>query len=206
MNNLSLSVFGLDDIKEYLNPDKISKSLAMGVGEAVLQLHSALRTSVFQRYDANNDLNKALVRNSGLAATGRGFIKDGLLYKDTRKNLANFAYNPKFTSLPTPLSDSSYWGNLNEPKVRKGLVHNVKVVRGIQVTVRGKHGYGGFVKRGKSSGKLFMLERTSSARFPIRIVSGLNLIDMALIRLAHDDTVKNALNNLENTIIERFIP
>jgi hypothetical protein len=203
---MDIDVFGLKEIKEYLNSDRINKRLAIGVGEAVLQLHNSLRTSVFQRYDTNNDLNKALVRHSGLAATGKGFIRDGLVYKDSLKNLANFDYNPKFTTLPSPLSKSPYWGNLNAPKVRKGLVHNVKVVRGKQVTVRGKHGKGGFVKRGKTSGKLFMLERISSERFPIRIVSGLNLIDMALIRLAHDAKVKLALNNLELTILDKFIP
>jgi len=204
MNNLSLSIFGLDDIKEYLNPDRINKSLAIGVGEAVLQLHNALRTSVFQRYERPNDLNKALIRRNSIAETGRGFIKDGLLYKDTSTNMASFPYTPTIQSRLHPLNLNKEWGNLYESKPKKGLVHSASVVRRQTKVIHGKYKKGGFVVR--KSGKVVMLQRISQERYPVKGVYGLNLIDMALIRLASDNTVKHTLDRLELAILERFIP
>ena len=196
MLSTNISIYGLDEIKDYLSNDRINKALAIGVGEAVLQIHNALTHAVFTKYNRPNDLNKALQRSSSIAETGRGFIRDGLVYKDTITGLSQFPYTKEL-------------GNLNEPKLRKGLVHTVSVVRGQAKKVHGKYGYGGFTQRvGK---RVVMLERMQKAtwigkeRAPITAIFAMNLVDMANVMFKTDTNVKNAIDNVENIIIDKFI-
>lgn len=198
MPNVTLDIYGLDEIKTYLSSDRINKSLAIAVGESVLHLHGVLATSVFARYSRPNDINKALVSKSSIVETGKGFIRNGLEYRDTETNLAQFPY----TKEPNT--------NLNEPKIRKGIVHRVTVKRGIIKKVHGKHGYGGFTQR--AGNRVIMYERDQKAtwygkeRAPISRLYSINLVSMVKAVYEHDPKVKQALNNLENTIIDRFIP
>jgi len=49
---VSVEVYGLTEIKDYLNKGRVDKSLAIGVNNAVLKVHSALRHSIAVTYKA----------------------------------------------------------------------------------------------------------------------------------------------------------
>lgn len=200
MLKATIDIYGLNEIKDYISSDRISKQLALGVAETVLQLHTALKHSVFIKYREPNDLEKAFVRNSSIMKSGKGFIEQGLIYQDGPVDLSRFPYTKE-------------WGNLNEPKVRKGFVHTTTVVRNRPKVVHGKYGYGGFTNSRRSGGYAkFIYERMQKAtwigkeRAPLRVLQSLNLVDMATIAYTYDEGVKKVLNNVENIIIDNFIP
>lgn len=197
MSKITLDIYGLSEIKEYINPKRINKALAQGVGLAVLQIHSALRESVSARYTRPNDVNKALVRKAGLTETGKGFIKSGLEYKSP------------LVPLTRNVTDITK-GNLREEKPRKGMVHSVTIKRGSQKKSHGKHGFGGFTQR--VNGRLVMFERKQKAtwigkeRAPLRVMFAPNVTDKINIMLSHDANVKRVIDKVENIILDEFIP
>jgi hypothetical protein len=201
MYNLSVDVYGLNEIQEYINPKRINKELAIGVGIAVLQLHNTLKTEIFQRYNVPNNITTALVGGISPPTLGRNSILSGLNYKDTPQDLSRFPYTPAYQN-----------------RKKRGQVFETTVVRGQTKVVHGKYGYGGFVapRRGETKGgptySLFMYERKQKAtwlskgvRAPFRIIQTLTLVDMVNIALIYNPKVKVELNKLEQTIINNFI-
>lgn len=189
----NISIYGLDEVKEYINPDRIKKELSIGVGLAVLQLHSALKTSVYAKYNVKQDkIESALVGKVAMTqTTGRNFILNGLEYRSSHTDLAKFPYTKAL-------------GNINLGAKRPGMVHTVSVRRGSAKVVYGKDHRGGFTQRNGRYG-VQMFERKSKARFPLRILFGPSVVQMLNTSFEHDPKVKAVLNNLEQTIIDNFI-
>ena len=202
-DTFKVNIYGLDEVKKYISPERINSKLQASLGIVVLQLHNTLKTSIFQRYERPNNLDKALKRSSSLVKTGQGFIEAGLIYEDTVNNIAKFGYTPTIQSRLHPLSLNPEWGNLDKAKIRKGLVHSATVVRGQTKVLHGKYKKGGFAI--KAVGRVRIVERTSKSRYPIKNIYSLNLIDMARIRIKHDPKVANAIDTLEKQIIDNFI-
>lgn len=210
MANFNVAIYGLDEIKNYINPNRVNKALAMGVNKAVLSLHSALQTSVNSYYKVDKPLSSVLIGSSTSSQRqGKGFITNGLAYKDVPVDLSKFVVD-------------YYAGNIN-PATKQGRVHVVEVIRGRKVVSRGKDGRGGFVPRygslanpsravllknrdlpNRPAGKL-MLERRTSARYPLRVLYAPSLAAMAASRFEKDSKVKQVLDSLESTILEDFI-
>jgi len=201
MATIKLDVFGLEEIKDYINPDRINKQLAIAVGETVLQLHMAMKHAVFTRYSPPNDLDRAFKRSSSLVTTGKNFITNGLTYTASIPSLSQFPY-------------TSELGNINPEAVRKGRVYSTTVVRGQVKTVYGKQHFGGFVAgRQAGSYQKFMYERMQQAtwiskgvRAPVRVLQAMSLVDMANVVYTYDPQVQQILNNVESIILEKFIP
>jgi len=201
MSSTKIEVFGLEEIKDYINQDRINKKLAIAVTTTILQLHVAIKHAVFTRYTANNDLEKALNRSSSLQTLGKNLITDGLVYSAPDIDLSNFPY-------------TSELGNINAGASKQGKVFSTTVVRGQTKVVYGKQHYGGFVA-GRQSGswQKFMYERKQKAtwlskgvRAPVRVLQAMNVVDMANVVFKYDPEVQRVLNNVESIILENFIP
>lgn len=190
----NISIYGLDEIKEYINPNRINKELAIGVGLAVLQLHRDLKSSVFTRYNVDQaKIEAALVgKVAKTQTTGKNFIHNGLEYRSGHTDLAKFPYTKAL-------------GNINPGAKRQGQVHTVSVKRGNAKIVYGKEHRGGFTQRNGRYG-VQMFERKSKARFPLRLLFGPSIVTMINTAYEYDPKVKESLNSLEQTIIDNFIP
>jgi len=190
----NISIYGLDEVKEYINPDRIKKELAIGVGLAVLQLHREIKHSIYTRYNVDQSkIDSALSgRSSSTQTTGRNFIKDGLEYRSAHTDLAKFPYT---------------WamGNINPGAKRQGKVHSVTVKRGTTKIVYGKEHRGGFTQKNGVRGTQ-MFERLGKSRLPLRLLFGPSVVQMVNTVYDYDPKVKEVLNNLEQTIIDNFIP
>ena len=206
MSSVSLDFFGLDEIKDYINIDRINKQLAIGVAETMLQFHSVMKHAVFTRYNPPNDLDKALLKSNSLQSTGKDFIKYGLIYVAPVVSLSVFSSSSDFVM-----------GNINMGASKKGTVFSASVKRGSSKIVYGKQHYGGFIAgRTKGSFTKYMYERMQQAtwigsgkdriRAPIRVLWSMDLVDMALYVYNNDAEVKKAISLVEETIIEKFIP
>jgi len=204
MATVSVEVYGLTEIKDYLSKGKVDKTLALGINDAVVQLHSALRYSVATTYKAPASLDSVLVgRSTSSVKQGKNFIESGLQYKFIPIGLDKYL-------------DSYYPGNINPGATKQGRVHVVEIKRGAKRIVYGKEHRGGFVPRKGSltspgavvrlyRGGGVMFERTSQSKFPVKVLFGPSLSQLALTSLKEDKKVQSVLNKLEETIIERFI-
>ncbi len=176
---------GLDEIKDFINPNRINKQLAIGVGIAVKQLHRSLVHATYTRYN----IEQSKIENSlvgGFASNqraGRGFILDGLTYRSGYRDLAKFPYTKE-------------WGKINRGY---GFVHSVTVVRGQTRVVYGKDHRGGFTARNGSYG-IQMFERTTNARYPLRLLFGPSIVDMLLTSFNYSPEVRQSLDTFEQTI------
>ena len=203
MATTKLEVFGLDEIKDYINPDRINKQLAIAVGGTILQLHVALKHAVFTTYNSNNDLDRAFNKSSSLVKTGKSLISAGLTYTANTPSLSAFSSSSSFVM-----------GNINIGATRKGTVFSATVRRGQTKVVTGRDHRGGFVAgRKKGSYTKFMYERKQHAtwiskgvRAPVRVLQSMSLVDMANVVFKYDTEVKRILDNVESIILEKFIP
>ena len=192
---VNLSPYGLEEIKEYLNPSRINKGIAIGVHDAVLQIHDALRSAVARKYTFRDSLDTALVgRSISNVEIGKNFIRNGLQYVDKQKDLSKFPYT---------------LGAI----IRNGTIHNVEVVRGRSKRLRGRSGQGGFVPRKKGApptrfgfkGETQMFERIGRSRYPLRLLLAPSLSDAATRMYDTDKQVQQVLQHVEETILDKFI-
>jgi hypothetical protein len=199
--NFIFDTFGLNDIKEYININRINKDLARGVNEAVLSLHSALREKVAQNYNFKHSLDSVLIGKSiSNVKQGKNFITAG------------FGYKAKFIGL-SKFSHDSFVGNINPGAQKPGRVERVVVRKGRKSIVYGKQHHGGFIPRygnlkNPGNAKLFgghgarMLERLGSSRFPVRMLFGPTLASAALHIYSTDRDVQRKIDEFENTILK----
>jgi len=199
MATTSIDIYGLDEAKERFSKEKLNNVMAKEIGLATLKLHGVLKTAVFNRYTANNDLEKQLVRRSSIVSFGKGIIEGSLIYRVKAADLSKF---------PT----TWYWGNINPGARVRGRVHTVTIIRGSQKVSHGKDHRGGFQPRNKKGAvsRIFrggsqMLERTSNSKFPLRVLYGPNTKNMISWVLNNDPNVDKVMDNLVLTIIDNYI-
>jgi len=200
MATTKVEIYGLKEVKERYSRERLSKVVAKEIALATLNLHGALKSAIFRRYTANNQLDKQLVRRSSTSSFGKSIVAEGsLVYRIKTADLSKF---------PT----TWYWGNINAGASRQGRVHTVTVIRGGQKVVLGKGHRGGFQPRdsGGSPKRLFrggsqMLERTSDKRFPLRVLYGPNTRNMISWALNNGPNVAKVMDNLVLDIIDNYI-
>ena len=195
----SVDLLGFKEVQEYFSEKRIKKAVAVGVSTAANQVHSALTKAIFNRYTANNDLNKQLVgaKPSGSSVKfGKSILSVGLTYRIKRSELSKFSY-------------SASYGALNNGD---GWVHTVEVVRGQRKVLRGKKGRGGFTPRVGSSklshgspkrifrGGAQMLERSGRKRTPLKVLYAPNTANMINRALEKDAGVKKVIDDFPNIV------
>lgn len=191
MPNFKATIYGLDEIKEYINPNRINRELAKGVGSAVKELHATLAHSVFEKYNIKRTLDTVLIGKSISNVTfGKNQISSGLEYRHESTYLSDYV---------TDVFD----GNIKAEAKRPGRVHVVTVIRGRPRIVRGKSGNGGFIPKGWSRP---MFERVGQGKYPLRLLYGMSLSQMAETVFTYDPKVQRAIDQIENLILEKFIP
>ena len=193
-------VYGLQEIEEWGAKGKLEKSLAQGVGFAVLSLHKQLALEVKNEYNTRGSLDKVLIGKAGsIVKSGKNFIEAGLEYRTVYRDLSKFS--PKW-----------YWGNINDNTTRQGRVHTVEVRRGKRQIVYGKRHLGGFMPRNKSGtpkriyrGGTQMFERLGRSKIPLQLLLGPSLSMMAKRTFDGNKNMKKHIDALESLIIEKFI-
>lgn len=218
MTGFKADIYGLNELKDYIDTPKMLKRVAPVIGTATLQLHGALKSSVFNSHQHPKSLDSVLVgKSTSTISFGKNVIESGLVYKYKPVDLGKF-------------SPTWEWGNINAAR-RQGRVHSVVVRRDGRKVVHGKDHRGGFIpkKRNDSTVRKYnyksqelskynpnkygaqMFERTTNKRFPLRLLFGPSLSQLAERAFNNglagkDKTVQAAIDNLELTIIDKVIP
>lgn len=198
MATLSIKLTGLDDLRETLGVERIKKQVAVGIAEVARSYHSELRFAVVQRYKiTSREVDNLLIGNtSNVAQFGKNILRGGISYKEKTKSLGNFL-------------DSIYWGNLPEKEgnPRKGFVHTVEIIRGRKVIVYGKYKQGGFIPRTKDGrhpkGRVF-LERISDARYPLRVLTPVNITNLLSYASRTNPKLREIETNFDLIIAKRL--
>lgn len=187
-NFISFDIQGLQALRESINPDRISKEVAVGIGKAAITLQSELSSAISRRYAISPSQFRAALPYKGVSQQQVG------------KNIINysFALQDKPINLVKYISDIT-WGNIPpEPKLHKGKVHSVIIRKGQQKIVYGKYKQGGFTIKGGT----VMVERTSPGRnAPLRVMYGPNIVDMANWVLENDTKVQQTFFNLSDVVM-----
>ena len=180
MSNFKIEIEGLEQLREAINPKYIKKDIAVGVGLAALQLHSALSFAVHSRYNISTSLDSVFAnKSSSTREVGKDIIRNDLIYNYRSVNLARFF-------------SSSYIGNINPNAKRPGVVHRVTVVRGRERVSFGYNYFGGFIPKGHR----YMLERNTKAKYPIHPLTAPSLSRMAEIMYDYDPKVREVKDNM----------
>lgn len=208
--NFSIEIIGLEALKANIGSDAVDRQLVAAVGRVGMQVHNAMRSAVSRTFAGTHDLNAALVgKSTSTLKFGTNFIENNLVYRDKPHDLSKF---------PTDY----YKGNINSSATREGNVHTVIVKKGnAPKVVYGKDHHGGFIpryepkdKETKGKVKLFthksngkskivgaqMFERTTNQRYPLRLLFGPNLSDMAANVYSNDAEVRAVLDKSAETI------
>jgi hypothetical protein len=204
-SNFSANISGLEDLKASLDGKKLSKDVALGLGQAMLSLHSALSFEVAKRYNVRSSgkpvLDSILIgKTKSTIAFGQKSVEASLTYKYIPRDLSKFPYTWE-------------WGNINPGARRKGQVHSVAVKRNQSKIVYGLNHLGGFVPKYRDgSVKRFekygaqMFERDGPDKYPIHLLFGPSLSDMTeYVFDSRLGKVGEALDNIESFISEQIL-
>lgn len=194
-------IYGLREIEEWGAKGKLEKSLAQGVGFAVLSLHKQLSLEVKNDYNTRDSLDKVIIGKAGsIVRSGKNFIESGLEYRTVYRDLSKF-------------SPDWFWGNIKRgQEERPGRVHHVEVRRGKRRVVFGKRYLGGFMPRNREGipkriyrGGTQMFERLGRNHQPLQLLLGPSLSMMAKRTFDSNKNMKRHIDTLEALIIEKFI-
>lgn len=193
MPNFKISIQGLEQLKLSLDKKELDRKLIPEIGLSILKLHNALKFAVKENYTIDRSLDSVLKGGSkSNTILGNNLISTSLEYNYKPIDLSKFPY----TYVPGP---------------RGGSVHSVTIKRGVTKIVRGKSRQGGFVPRDRS-GKVYrnafgaqMFERIGKSRFPLRVLFGPSLSQMAAkmfdtdsnVHRVEDEITQNLLNILD---------
>jgi len=195
MANFYIEIKGLKELKDSLNPNRIRKEIAVGVGQAATVIHNELRSAVIRAYSSPNDINSVWVGRKATAQNlGKSVIQSNLQYRVKYSDLSKFPY-------------TYAEGNLTAGKKRTGMVHTVEIVRGRKVVVFGKSNRGGFVPRKNGRAILTshgaqMFERMSDKRKPLRLLIGPSLTQKITHVYYSDPKVQIAKDKAADIIAE----
>jgi hypothetical protein len=195
LDSFKVEIQGLRELQNEFSQNGLSKKVSFGLGLATKSLHSELRFAVKSRYAISGDLNSVLKGSRFTSTTkfGNSIFENGLEYRYRPIDLSKFPYTKE-------------WGNLLYPKPRQGWVHTVTVVRGRPRVSYGKSNHGGFTKLNKKHPQygMQMLERKGKSKYPVRLLFGPSLSEMAYAQLNNNSFVQKRLNDLERYIADQF--
>lgn len=202
MNISYINIKGLDSLRESLNPKRIQKDVAIGVGRAALLIHSELRGAIQRQYKAPHSLDSVLIGKANETREfGRNVIKGGLSYRQQSINLAQYmnGVQPTLGNIP-PL-----------PKLRQGWVHTVEIKRGNRKVVYGKKNLGGFTPRDakgtlvRKNGRAIMLERDGDKKYPVHQLFGPTVAALAMRMYDTDPQVQKAKDKAAEVIFNTMM-
>lgn len=207
--SFKLEISGLSDLQARYSSQKIESSLLEAIGKTTIQLHNLLNSEVRGRYATNRSLNSILT--SPIGQRSFKFVGGKLLE-------GSLEYRQESNTLGELTQKHAFYGNLREPKPRKGWVQQVKVLRKSKLkSVRGQKGFGGFKVKvpGVTRFERFMLERSQKAtwigrgkgatRAPTHILWGLSLADMAEATFNKSRKVQTFVNTFGDRVVKELI-
>lgn len=216
MANLTVDILGLKEIRDSFDSKKLSKKLQPVFGLAVRQVHSAISFEVRKRYNTSKDLAGVMLggRTSSDLKYSQTILEESLQYKDVPINLAHFLVNEEAVITNRPAWFKGRSGGLHQKNWANRV--NVEIIRGRKVPVRGSKSYssrGAFLLRGKHPWKIAIRTKNATwnepisvslTRAPYKQLYGPSLASMAN-KVFDSAPVQNAINKMENTIIDTFI-
>lgn len=175
----------MDELRETINLDKISKDLGLGIGQAVSDLHAAINEAISARYNIPISLYKVRFgKKLNIERLGKYVIRNDLEYLDIHPGLAEFPW-------------TSEWGALNRGF---GYVHSVEIVKGRWKVVAGRDHRGGFTDLSLGKDAKQMFERATRRRYPLRTLFGPSVAQMAIWSFDYDAKVRAAADKVDSTI------
>lgn len=198
-NNLSISLLGLAELKEFINPNRINKEVGLAVGYATNRVHNAIKHAVFTKYKIKQEKVDSALMNKSTSDVqfGKNIIKNSLSYKYTPVGLGSFYTSWQF-------------GNIN-PVPHEGTMFSVEVTRGKELIVKGKDHRGGFIpmsqagklKRNRKGG-YNMYERATNKRYPLRLLFAPSISQMVNSVIKDDVIVNKQLIQFEKDVSKIF--
>ena len=198
----AISISGIQELKEELGYKKLSPVIQHEIGIASLQLHNELKSSIFSRYNIDQNIIDSALQNksSSIMKFSKNIIEGGLIYKSSYVSLSKFPYKVEI-------------GNIRVNAKHTGRVHITSVKRNSYKLVKGKYWQGGFVpiKKGvigSDKGAWIgpkgsvMLERTAEGRKAKLTLMFAPTINSMILGSLSTTSVEKALNKLETAIIE----
>jgi hypothetical protein len=156
MAGLVLEISGLEELKKNFSSERISKSVAFAVNNAILPLHQALEFEIVKDYTfpSNKRLSKVLrPKSSSSVKQGTNFIEQSLEYESKPIRLAEFALKTSIVPVKARFMMLNGKGKFVYKKKR--------TAEAVQVMVKKSNGYktvvgngnGGFLQKRDLSGK-----------------------------------------------------
>ena len=193
---------GLDELKDSINPNRIRKSVAIGIGQLALSIHSGLKSEIFRNYQVPYSLDSVLIgKSTSLQLFGRNITRNNLTLEYENIGIPLARYSSGF-----------YEGNIPPlPKKRLGVVEQVKIKRNQEKTVYGQRNYGGFIPRTKDRRKVqfgsfgtMMFERQGKNRFPVKQLYGPSLAQLANHIYRTSPKIQNILDSAPEFIAKEL--
>lgn len=192
----SITIAGVDSIRDLLNPKRINKAIALEVGLASKNLHARIKSEVFTRYKIRQEKIDSALENKSVSDVtyGKNVIYSNLTYKYTPSGLGSFYTSWQF-------------GNINPGKTHQGTVFSVEVRRGSKKIVYGKGHRGGFIPMNQAGklkrnrlGGYNMYERTSNKRYPLRLLLAPSISQMITKTIKESKTLDKELVKFEDRL------
>lgn len=150
--SFSVGITNLSEVQKSLEGGVLTKKVLATFGQEVRQLHSAIESAVFERYNTAKRLSSVLEGNSSSNVKfGAYAIESDLTYRDKPLPLGQFVVSQEKVAINSPASFFGQRADIPstfEKQVPKtwAVQTNVSVVRGRTTPVRG-----GYTIRPKSS-------------------------------------------------------
>jgi hypothetical protein len=197
----SIDIKGLEEVIASLRKDKLDATLAINLGKAVKDIHFSIKDAVFNRYNLSKDMEKVFTNftsstKRGVDSLGIQSVTSELVYKDTQRDLSKFPFSPDSIA---GFNGKSY------------AVHNVSIIKGRTVPVRGLSGNGGFVPRSKANISYTnaygtqMFERVNGSRTHLRLLLGTTVVNMINYVYDNDPKVQETKRNISNTLTKDLL-
>lgn len=189
----------LDEFSSMIElPKKIHHATAKRLGTFALGIDALLNKEVHDRYAISYRTNTKGVmdrRTTDVRQAGVNVYKYGLSYHYRAINLSRFSYRWE-------------WGNLPDGRVKRheGKVHYGGALRGSDMILWGKSGYGAFIMPNKNK-KLgwMMVERLSKKKYPIQGVLGPSMVGMIQGVLNNNPYLESKIQRDMEKLLERYI-
>jgi hypothetical protein len=196
----SINIEGLDEFRQSLDSNNLTKQLAPSFGLAIRQVHNAIKTSVISSYNvSSSDIDKVLIGNSPSQMTfGLNSLNTGLSYEYKAVQLSKFVTD-------------TYSGNINADVSKEGQISEVTIRRGKTKIVKGNQNFGGFLVRrvGFTGNRMYIRLQDATwlskgIRAPIARLYAPSITDMINNVLQIDTELQQNIDSSLDDIVNNF--
>lgn len=166
--DFKIELAGLDDFLVNVNTKKLSKQVAVGIGNASNILEAKIQEIIVRKYNISSKEIKKLKLNKSISLqkTGKNIITKGFGYKYKLKPLQEYPFKLFEVSAKNRFLIPRETKNFSLIKRNTAQGVKVAVKRGKYKVVTGKYGQGGFYQKKSSTSKWAQIQGGKSKSRP----------------------------------------